>query len=264
MIIDIHAHVFPEDLAPRAIASLHASCNYEYTPVSDGTICGLIQRMDEWNIDISVTQPVVIKQSQFKSVNDWAAGTASDRIVSFGGIYPHTDDYKRDIDYVAGLGLKGLKFHAEYQNFIIDDVKMLRIYDYALSRDLIILHHSGYDPAFPPPFKSTPQQFANIINAMNGGIIISAHLGGHDQWDDVEEYLTGSDIYFDTSMGFEYYSEEQFLRILVKHGYEKILFGSDAPWSNAGTEIGHIKSLPIPENQKQAILGENAARILKI
>jgi hypothetical protein len=32
-----------------------------------------------------------------------------------------TDDYKRDIDFVVSLGLKGLKFHPEYQDFIVDD-----------------------------------------------------------------------------------------------------------------------------------------------
>ena len=261
MVIDIHAHAFPDGLAERAIASLYESCDYQYQPVSDGTVSGLLARMDEWNIDISVIQPVVMKQPQFKSVNEWVAGVASDRIVSFGGIYPHTDDYKRDIDFVVSLGLKGLKFHAEYQNFFVDDPHMLKVYDYALGRGLILLHHAGYDPAFPQPYKSSPRRFLNIMEAMRGGIIIAAHLGGHDQWDDVEEYLAGSDIYLDTSMGFEYYTREQFLRILAKHGADKILFGSDAPWSNAGAEIEHIKSLPIPDETKDAILGRNAERI---
>jgi predicted TIM-barrel fold metal-dependent hydrolase len=92
---------------------------------------------------------------------------------------------------------------------------------------------------------------------------VAAHLGGCDQWDEVEEELAGSDIYLDTSVGFEYFSREQFLRILEKHGAEKILFASDSPWSNAETEVGHILSLPIPEGDKEAILGGNALRVLK-
>jgi predicted TIM-barrel fold metal-dependent hydrolase len=162
------------------------------------------------------------------------------------------------------LGLRGLKFHAEYQEFILDDPHMLKIYDYALSKRLILLHHAGFDPAFPPPFRSSPERFLRVADAMKGGVIIAAHLGGHEQWDDVEEYLAGSEIYLDTSMGFEYFSHEQFLRILGKHGSEKILFGSDAPWSDAGKEIEHIKSLPIPECDVSLILGGNSKRILNL
>ena len=264
MIIDFHAHAFPDALAPKAMESLTASSDNLYPPVSDGTVEALLEKMNDWNIDISVVQPVITKQSQFTKTNEWAASICSDKIVCFGGFYPHTDDYKRDIDFIVGLGLKGIKLHAEYQNFVIDDKPMLKIYDYALSQNLIILHHAGFDPAFPPPFKSSPKQFANIAKSMRGGVIVAAHLGGHAQWDGVERYLVGGDIYLDTSMGFEYYPHDQFRRIIENHGADKILFGSDAPWSNARTEMGHLKSLPLSDSTKDAILSGNAKRLLGI
>ena len=267
MIIDFHAHVFPDELAPKAMKALVEEIDNLYPPVNDGTVGGLLRNMDEWHIDVSVILPVVTKQSQTRKANEWIARAASrhpERLVAFGGIYPHTDDYKRDIDFAAGLGLKGLKFHAEYQGFVLDDRHMLRIYDYALGKDMILLHHAGYDPAFKPPFRSSPQMFLNVANAMRGGIIIAAHMGGHDQWDDVEEHLAGSGIYLDTSMGFEYFDHGQFLRIVKKHGPDKILFGSDAPWSSANTEIEHLKSLPLNEESRNAIMSGNARRILGI
>jgi len=264
MIIDFHTHVFPEKLALRAIEELRHTLYGEYLPVSDGTIAGLIRNMDDWKIDVSVISPVIIKKEHVRKVNQWIAGLTSDRLVGFGGVYPHDNDYKADIDHAVSLGLKGLKFHAEYQDFIVDDKHMLKIYDYALGKGLIILQHAGFDPGFRPPFKSSPKQFANIVNAMRGGIIVAAHLGGHDQWDEVEKYLVGGGIYFDTSMGFEFYPHDQFVRIVKNHGADKILFGSDAPWSNAGTEIEALKSLNLSENEKNAILGDNAKRILAI
>jgi len=264
MTIDFHTHVFPDALAPKALATMVAGINGLYTPVNDATVSGLLKNMDAWNIDISVVQPVVTKQTQVKKINEWAAAIRSGRIISFGGIYPHTGDYKRDIDFVAGLGLKGLKFHPEFQDFVVDDGYMLKIYDYALSKGLIILHHAGSDPGFPPPYRSSPQRFASVARAMRGGVIVAAHLGGHAQWDDVEQYLAGSGIYLDTAMGFEYYSSDQFMRIVKKHGADKILFGSDAPWSDAGREIEHLRALPLSESDKDAILGDNAKRILGI
>jgi len=264
MIIDIHAHVFPDGVAAKIVARLAVCIDFTYEPVSDGTVSGLLNNMNEWGIDVSVIQPVVTKQSQFRKVNEWAAGICTDRIMSFGGVFPHTDDYKRDVDFVVSLGLKGLKLHPEYQDFVVDDERMLRLYDYALSKGLILFFHAGADPGYPPPAKSSPRQFARIAELMRGGVIVASHLGGYEQWDEVEEELAGKDVYMDTATGFECFSREQFLRILEKHGADRIMFGSDAPWSNAASEIEHIRSLPIPEKDKAAILGGNAKRILKI
>jgi len=263
MIIDFHTHVFPDELAARAISVLSMHTYDQYLPVSDGTVSGLLRNMDDWGISVSVILPVVTNQRQFRKVNEWVAGARSERLVSFGGIYPHTDDYKRDIDFVVSLGLRGLKFHAEYQDFVVDDKRMLKIYDYALSKGLILLHHAGFDPDFPPPYRSSPMQFAHIAEEMRGGIIVAAHLGGQSQWDDVEEYLVGSNIYLDTSMGFECFPHDQFLRIVKKHGADKILFASDSPWSSAKTEIELLRSLPLSNVDIRAILGDNARKVLE-
>jgi uncharacterized protein len=264
MLIDFHTHIFPDELAPKALATLLANIDNLYHPVTNATKDDLLAKMDAWGIDVSVVQPVITKQSQMEKTNLWAKSICSDRLVSFGGIFPHTDDYKRDIDFVADLGLKGLKFHAEYQNFSIDDKHMLKIYDYAMGKGLIILHHAGIDPGMPEPYKSSPKQFANIVDAMQGGVLVAAHLGGHAQWDDVEKYLMGKNIYLDTAMGFDYYSTEQFLRIVQAHGAEKILFASDSPWSNAKKEAETIRKLPLTAREIELILGLNAKRILGI
>jgi len=264
MIIDFHTHVYPDQIAARTLQKLSEEIDHVYPTVTDGTTSGLLAVMDEWNIDLSVVLPVITKPSQFNTINTWAQSICSKRLISFGAIYPDADNYKKDIDRVVELGLKGLKFHAEYQNFQVDSDLMLRIYDYALSKGLILLHHAGADPGFHPPFKSSPQQFRRIIDSMQGGVIIAAHLGGHAQWDEVEEYLVGTSIYLDTSMGFEYYPSEQFLRIVKNHGVEKILFASDSPWSNAKTEIERLKALPLTDGEVDAILGGNAQRLLGV
>lgn len=264
MVIDFHTHAFPDAIAERAIASLVEGCGGEYLPCSNGTVSGLLTNMDNFGVNISVVQPVITKLSQTKSLNEWAKSIFSDRLISFGGIFPHTDDYKRDIDFICELGLPGIKLHPEYQQFEVDAPEMLKIYDYALSRNLMILFHAGFDPAFPPPIHSSPRQFAEISKQMQGGIIIAAHLGGQKQWDDVERYLVGTDVYIDTSMGFDYYPKEQFLRIVKGHGANKILFGSDSPWSKAGDEIKALKSLPLSEDEKDLILYKNAQRLLNL
>ena len=269
MIIDFHVHTFPDSLAERAIGNLLKCMDSSFAPVHDGTVGGLLGYMDKSGVALSVLQPIGTKQSQTKTINEQAAeinGSSKyqGRIISFGGIFPHTDDYRRDIDFIVSLGLKGLKFHPEYQDFTVDDSKMLKKYDYALSKNLILLFHAGVDLAFTEPYRSSPKQFAHIVREMKGGVMIAAHLGGHGQWEEVYEDLAGEDIYIDTSMGFEYFTREQFLKILKKHGAAQILFASDSPWSDAKEEIKLLKSMPVSPDEIELILSGNAKRILNI
>ncbi len=262
--IDFHTHIFPDALAPKALASLVESGKHLYTPHTDGTKRGLLDFMDKSGIDVSVIMPVLTKQTQTVKSNLFAAEVSDDRIRAFGGIYPHSDDYRRDIDYVVSLGLPGIKLHAEYQDFKVDDPQMLKIYDYAFSKGLIILHHAGFDPAFDPPYRATPEMFARVMKQLGGGTMIAAHLGGQSHWDEVEKFIVGTDIYIDTSMGFEMYPTEQFLRIVKNHGSEKILFGTDSPWSDSGKEKEIFMSLSLSDDEKENILHRNAERLLGI
>ena len=264
MVIDFHTHVFPDALAERAIDALCSGIDNRFTPVTNGKLSSLLSYMDEAGVDISVVMPVVTKPTQNVKTNLWAQSICSDRIISFGGIHHATDDYRRDIDFVVSLGLKGLKFHCEYQGFIVDEPKMLKIYDYALSKGLVLMFHAGFDPGYPPPYKSSAKQMANIADAMRGGVIVAAHLGGYGEWDDVINHLAGKDIYLDTAMGFQFYPEEAFLRVLEALGADRILFGTDSPWSAAVPELEIFRAMDIAEGDKELILSGNAKRLLGI
>ncbi len=265
MVIDIHTHIFADELAPRAKQALIEAAHGEYMPFHDMTKDALLESMDRSGVDISVVQPVVTKRSQFERVNDWAISLSSDRLIPFAGMWPHTDDWKEQIDTISSMGFKGIKYHCEYQNFAVDDPKMIPIYDRAFDRGLMILFHAGYDPAFPAPFRSSPEQFRKIAKELKGGTIIAAHLGGCKQWDRVAENYAGIDeIYIDTSMGLSYYSHETFLDIVKAMGADHVLFGSDSPWSDPAEEIAIFKSLPLTDEQKDLILCGNARRLLAI
>ena len=63
-------------------------------------------------------------------------------------------------------------------------------------------------------------------------------------------------------MGFEYYGAEMFKKIVAKHGADKILFGSDSPWSNALYDFNALKSSGIEQSAIDAITHQNAEIIL--
>ena len=262
MIIDFHTHIYPDALAPRVIQKLTHGLPLAIRPATDGTLKGLLRHMDESGVDISVIQPVVTRPGQFKTVNEWAAACQSARVIAFGGLYPDPATYKSDIDVIVSMGFKGIKLHCEFQNFTLDDPFMLRVYDYALSRGLIILHHAGYDPSFKPPYHSSPRQFASVVDQLKGGVFVAAHLGGYGAWDDTERYLVGRDIYLDISDGLSYMPGEQFERIARNHGADRLLFASDSPWGDPKKEMELLQKTSLSEEEKALILGGNATRIL--
>ena len=58
--------------------------------------------------------------------------------------------------------------------------------------------------------------------------------------------------------------EEQFVHMVRRCGAERILFGTDSPWKDQKEQVDTIRHLPLREDEKRLILGENAARLLKI
>ncbi len=262
-IIDFHTHIFADEIAARGKAALEQSALGVYSPVHDMTLAGMLSYMDKCGVDKSVVLPVPTKPTQTRKINEWAASIESDKIVPFGGIYP-TENYKDDIDFICSLGLKGIKLHAEYQNFCVDEKRMLALYDYAFSKGLIIVQHCGFDPAFSAPYRSSSKMFASVIKQLQGGIMVVAHFGGRNEWQDCYDYLAGTDVYIDTSLGGHIYGQDWFEKIVKKHGADKILFATDSPWSDAKKEIDFVNSTSLSIDEKKLILGGNAERILKL
>ena len=57
-------------------------------------------------------------------------------------------------------------------------------------------------------------------------------------------------------------SEEQFMRITRNHGVDKVLFGSDSPWSDQTLYVNILNGFPLTEQEKQMIFHDNAAKLL--
>jgi hypothetical protein len=56
----------------------------------------------------------------------------------------------------------------------------------------------------------------------------------------------------------------QILRMVRRHGADRILFGSDAPWQKPAAVLAAFLNLPLREAEQRMILWENAARLLQL
>ena len=265
MIIDFHTHIFPDAIAQKTIPFLEKRSGI--TAATDGTLNGLLHSMEQSDVDLSVIMPVVTKPSQFDSINVFAKNIneqSKGNVLSFGGIHPDCENYKEKLEYIKSLGLPGIKLHPDYQGVFIDDVRFMRIIEYANELGLIILTHAGIDIGLPEPVHCPPDKMRKVIDAIHPERMIVAHLGGWKQWEMVYDYLSGENVWFDTAFSFDYISQEMFLKIWEKHDHEKILFATDSPWGSAAKNIAQVKELPLTEAEKEAIFSGNAKKLLRL
>ncbi len=278
MIIDFHTHIFPDDLAPRAMARLQSTSHHAY--YADGTAGGLRASMRKAGIDYSVVLPVVTNPEKASRINDISIDNQiNDGLIYFGGIHPDTENWYAELGRLAEAGIKGFKIHPVSQGVDIDDIRYLRILDRAAQLGLIVVMHAGNDPSFPGQVRCNPAKTRNALKQVPGVTFVAAHMGGEWNWDRVEDQLADTCAYLDTSNSlgrrekfddfhpdshFELMNEEQFCRLVKVFGKERILFAADSPWGNQITYVKQIAALPLDADTFDHIFYKNACRLLKL
>lgn len=265
MVIDFHTHIFPDKIAAKTIAHLEEVGGIK--AATDGTLSGLLASMERCNVDLSVILPVATKPTQFESIQSFAKSVNEQyagKLLSFGGIHPDCEDYKKELDIIKAMGFPGVKIHPDYQGVMIDDVRYMRIIEYASELGMIILTHAGIDIGLPEPVHCPPKKMRKVLDAIHPEKMVLAHFGGWSQWEEVYEYLAGENVWLDTAFIYDAISKEQFYQILERHGSDKILFATDSPWSDMAKGIEWIKALSLPQSAEENILSGNAKRLLEL
>lgn len=283
MIIDFHSHTFPDAIAEKAVNKLQAAAHTR--PFTDGTAGGLLASMAAAGVDASLVLPVATSAHQVAHVND-ASIRMNERagetgLYSFGCMHPDHPEWHAELGRLARAGVRGIKIHPPYQGADIDDPRFLRILDRAGELDLTVVTHAGLDVGLPGARQATPEKLLRAVKAVGPVRLVLAHMGGWRCWQDVERLLPGTGVYVDTSFSLgpmtplddgyypddqslERLEEEAFLRMIRLFGADRVLFGTDSPWEAQAAEVDRIKNLPLTLQEKAAILGNNAAKILHI
>ena len=265
--IDFHTHIFPDGVAPKALTALIAGAlrveGKPVTPHNDATLAGLLASMAENHVEVSVALPIATKPSQTPSINRFAQSVQSASVHSFYSLHPAQQDREMVLEQIAETGGRGIKLHPEFQYADVDSPEMLSILKKAAELQLLVVLHAGQDIGMPPPVHCTPRMLARAMDPAPGCRIAAAHLGGWRMWTEVEECLVGrDDLWLDTAFVADYISPEQYLRIIRRHGAERILFGSDSPWESPAHTLEGLARLGLSDDEMQRITHDNAAALL--
>lgn len=261
-VFDCHTHVFPDAIGPRVVTQLSATLRDP--PSYDGTRAGLLRKMAEAGIAGSLNAPVATRADQVVTINTWAAEQNRWPMLSLGSMHPDFPDIPTELHRVKKLGLKGVKLHPEYQSFSPDEPRLEMVWGTCRDLGLIVLLHTGNDWLFTPPCRAAPAVIARLLRTWPGLTLIAAHFGGFQLWDEVERKLVGLPVFLDTSFTVGYAPDEQFLRMVRRHGAARVLFATDAPWQDQSATLAAFRRLPLTPAEQKAILWGNAARLLQL
>ena len=282
MIVDFHCHTFPDKIAAATLEFLSGKSHSVY--YTDGTTDGLSASMQKAGADQSVNLPVITKAGQARKVNHGLylrrEELEKQGIISFAGIHPENENWKEELKLIKEEGFVGLKLHPSYQGVDLNDIRYLRIIEEASALDLIITVHCGIDLGILGHNYASVDHILQVLQEAKPAKLVCAHMGNWDCWDQVESDLCGAPVWFDTAFSLgevrpkpgtqippyrlRTLENEDFVRICRKHGTDRILFGTDSPWEDQAEDIRKIRESGLTAEECDAVLGDNAERLLKL
>ena len=282
MIIDFHTHTFPEKISAKTVQKL-AGVSHTM-PFTDGSVRELASSMSEAKVDYSVNLPVMTSVDQVEKVNgsltEQREELLAQGIVTFGGMHPDYEKYKEELKHLKQSGIPGIKIHPAYQNIDLDDIRMMRIIDYASELGLIILTHAGIDIGLYHHNYCSVQHILKVVDQIHPPKLVLAHMGGWGCWEEVEQDLTGAPVFLDTAFSIgpitpnpnqterpyleQNLSDKDFVRICRKHGMDRILFATDSPWQEQKDYIERVRHTDLTPAEQELVFGENARKLLAL
>lgn len=245
MIIDFHTHIG---------TSLFG---YKQTPDD------LLLLLKELNIDGAVICPIKPFSYDFIDANDYISEVCKeypDKFIGFARIDPWQKDagvneLKRCMEK---LFLKGLFLNPYEEVFPINSEIVYPLIELMAQYKMPVIISGGH------PRVSTAWQIADLAGkfpevnfiATSGGQI---NISGAELWS-AEIMLTENPNVFMETSGV--YREDFIEEMVQKLGKHRVFFGSNSPVYNLRLEINRIRWAHISEQEKKAVLGENAEQLL--
>ncbi len=256
-IVDFHAHVFPDRIALKAAGAIGEF--YGIPMRYDGTVGTLLSLNNQCGIDMTLVHSVATVPQQVAAINDFIAEVVrlhSDRFAGFATIHPDHPAIEEEIDRAVAMGLRGVKIHSDFQCFLLDDERAMRIYQSIEGRVPILVHAGDHRSEF-----SKAQRIARVLDRFPKLTMVCAHLGGWSEWEESARILKGSGVLVDTSSSLYDMAPDQALGLIELYGADHVLFGTDYPMWDPHAELDMIERLGLSDSVREMILHGNAERL---
>ncbi len=277
MIIDVHTHIFPEEINNNREAFFKGENEfksiYENSNAKMITADELVKQMDENGIDYSVVFGFPWNNIEFAKINnDYIIESVKkypNRLIGFCCLNPISKGAIYEIERCFNNGLKGVGEIAFYLNDIDMKTteKLKDTMEICQQRNFPFMLHTNEPVGHIYPGKADMKlkNIYNFIKKYPDNKIILAHLGGGIFFykimkKEVDEVL--KNVYYDTAAVPFLYKNEIYYEALKFAGNDKILFGSDYPLINPKRYFKNIEESLTDNKLKNNLIGENAKKLL--
>jgi len=298
-VIDVHVHTYPsreigrqammgagrtdyggtveELLAAMERAGIRAAVQVNMTPIADmrdAARARLPPDLTPAERDEAEARIAQELKGRLRRRNRWTCQVAREhpQMVAFIGLDPTVmtgEEMLAEMEECLGLGARGLKLHPASQRFYPADERLFPVYRRAEELGLPITFHCGPFALGPDEGGyAPPRHFAPLLRRFPRLRVILAHAGlaaYRDALALAEEFplamfdccglISGTDPH-------PLLSDEEAAAFLRAIGSQRIMFGSDYPWSDPVLDAERIARLPLSAEEKRAVLHDNAARFL--
>lgn len=261
MIIDAHAHIYPDKIALKATKAIG---DFYDIPMEDaGTTSRLLEEGKNAGIDKFVVHSCATTAHQVHTINMFIKSEADAHPEFIPFMTLHEDlseeEVESEIKWCINNGFKGIKLHPDFQKFYIDGDNAQKFYRLAGDK-LPILFHVG-DNRYE---YSAPERLAKMAKKYPNVNFIGAHFGGYRRWHEIEVYKGLDNVYFDTCSSLAFISPEKAREIIDILGVEKFFFATDFPMWDAKGELERFYKIPLTNEEREMIFYKNVKKLLKI
>jgi uncharacterized protein len=203
-----------------------------------------------------------------------------DSLFTAGTLHPSSPGMDAELEWLGNQGIRAIKLCSFSQGFDLEAEETLRLFDKIRRHNLagkmrfFVVLDTFYmaDVYFGSPrqYLTTPRKLARLTAAFPEIDFVGAHMGGlAAPFPEIEEHLVpGNNLYLDTSNASKSLSREEFLRLIHRHGPDRVLFGTDWPWFSHAKEVAFIGELlrdaGLSREEQAKVFSGNICRLMDI
>jgi len=276
--IDFHVHLPTPDWLDGSMAGyVEAAEAYFRSPVSRqslGELAAQYRRLEvmavllAWDAETATGRPRVPNETVAAACRDYP-----DVFTGLGSVDPHKGEAAvAEVEKIAGLGLRGVKFHPSLQAFAPDDPRYWPIFAACERHGLLALFHTGTSGigARQPGGQGIridlahPLKLDPVAAAHPDLTVVAAHFGWPWQMDLIAIALHKTNVYIDISGWAPRRIPAEVLRELRGRLSGQFLWGSDYPFIAPERCLSELEAFDLPSEVMTAVLHDNAARVLRL
>lgn len=260
-IIDIHTHIYPDEIALKATNSVREFYQIGLDGKMDGTVSMLLEQGAKAGISQYVVLPVAIRPDRVQGINDFLLEQTRlhDNFIGFGTVHAKMDGIAEEAERIMEMGLKGIKMHPDSQRFAIDDPRLYPMYETIAGKIPVMLHMGDhrYDYSHPVKLRRILDNFPKLQ-------AIAAHFGGYGMYEVAYDLLKDTNCIMDISSSLMFMEDGIAEKYINAYGAERMAYGTDYPLWDPVEEVEKFLQLKLTPEQQEQIAWKTAHRFLKL